>query len=251
MGLLRVFPFPVFQPSSLALSSPASPAMQNDAGEMVDMYIPRKCSATNRMIGAGDYASVQLNIGHVSEDGCVRFPAPPLLGGCFFRPAPPPGSRRPAPAARLPPRAAVAAAATAAATRRRCSGDGLLCKPVGRRVCGSRQRRLRRCPRGRSRLVKDSPAAGLQVAGGRREAAAVCGELLRSIAARFVFLPAGRSNLCARSCSLYTKEYTTFAFSGYIRKQVRADALLATGRVRPAACARALLTLSADVLCSG
>ena len=44
-------------------------AMQNDAGEMVDLYIPRKCSATNRLIGAGDHASVQFNIGHVSEDG--------------------------------------------------------------------------------------------------------------------------------------------------------------------------------------
>jgi len=43
--------------------------MQNDAGEMVDLYIPRKCSATNRLIGAGDHASVQFNIGHVSEDG--------------------------------------------------------------------------------------------------------------------------------------------------------------------------------------
>jgi small subunit ribosomal protein S21e len=43
--------------------------MQNDAGEMVDMYIPRKCSATNRLIGAGDRASVQFNIGHVSEEG--------------------------------------------------------------------------------------------------------------------------------------------------------------------------------------
>ena len=36
----------------------------------------------------------------------------------------------------------------------------------------------------------------------------------------------------ARCCSLYTKEYTTFAFSGFIRKKVRADALLATGCVR-------------------
>ena len=44
-------------------------AMQNDAGEMVDLYIPRKCSATNRLIGAGDHASVQFNVGHVSEDG--------------------------------------------------------------------------------------------------------------------------------------------------------------------------------------
>jgi hypothetical protein len=44
-------------------------AMQNDSGEMVDLYIPRKCSATNRLIAAGDHASVQFNVGHVSEDG--------------------------------------------------------------------------------------------------------------------------------------------------------------------------------------
>merc|ERR1712126_242331 len=27
--------------------------MQNEAGEYVDLYIPRKCSASNRIIGAG------------------------------------------------------------------------------------------------------------------------------------------------------------------------------------------------------
>ena len=43
--------------------------MQNDSGEMVDLNIPRKCSATNRLIAAGDHASVQFNVGHVSEDG--------------------------------------------------------------------------------------------------------------------------------------------------------------------------------------
>ncbi|XP_061758563.1 small ribosomal subunit protein eS21 isoform X2 [Nerophis ophidion] len=36
--------------------------MQNDAGEYVDLYVPRKCSASNRIIGAKDHASVQINI---------------------------------------------------------------------------------------------------------------------------------------------------------------------------------------------
>merc|ERR1711934_926313 len=36
--------------------------MQNEAGEYVDMYIPRKCSASNRIIAAKDHASVQMNI---------------------------------------------------------------------------------------------------------------------------------------------------------------------------------------------
>merc|ERR1711981_489009 len=41
--------------------------MQNDAGEYVDMYIPRKCSASNRLIHAKDHASVQMNIAEVDE----------------------------------------------------------------------------------------------------------------------------------------------------------------------------------------
>ncbi|KAG6476159.1 40S ribosomal protein S21-like [Zingiber officinale] len=43
--------------------------MQNEAGEMMDLYIPRKCSATNRLITAKDHASVQINIGHLNESG--------------------------------------------------------------------------------------------------------------------------------------------------------------------------------------
>nr|ABW90427.1 putative ribosomal protein S21 [Barentsia elongata] len=39
--------------------------MQNDAGEMVDMYVPRKCSTSNRIISARDYASIQMNIAEV------------------------------------------------------------------------------------------------------------------------------------------------------------------------------------------
>uniref|UniRef100_A0A453I3Z7 40S ribosomal protein S21 n=1 Tax=Aegilops tauschii subsp. strangulata TaxID=200361 RepID=A0A453I3Z7_AEGTS len=43
--------------------------MQNEVGDMVDLYVPRKCSATNRIITAKDHASVQINIGHVDENG--------------------------------------------------------------------------------------------------------------------------------------------------------------------------------------
>mmetsp|Transcript_41120 Transcript_41120/g.116996 ORF Transcript_41120/g.116996 Transcript_41120/m.116996 type:complete len:82 (-) Transcript_41120:132-377(-) len=43
--------------------------MQNEDGKQVDLYIPRKCSATNRLIPAKDHASVQMNIGHVDENG--------------------------------------------------------------------------------------------------------------------------------------------------------------------------------------
>merc|ERR1712055_520563 len=44
-----------------------SATMQNEAGEYVDMYIPRKCSASNRIIAAKDHASIQINIAEVDE----------------------------------------------------------------------------------------------------------------------------------------------------------------------------------------
>ncbi|KAJ9490663.1 hypothetical protein VN97_g2596 [Penicillium thymicola] len=43
--------------------------MENDKGEIVDLYVPRKCSATNRIIKANDHASVQLSVGKVDENG--------------------------------------------------------------------------------------------------------------------------------------------------------------------------------------
>jgi len=39
------------------------------AGENVDLYIPRKCSWTNRLITAKDHASIQVNIGHLDDTG--------------------------------------------------------------------------------------------------------------------------------------------------------------------------------------
>ena len=41
--------------------------MQNEAGEYVDMYIPRKCSASNRILSAKDHASIQINLADVDE----------------------------------------------------------------------------------------------------------------------------------------------------------------------------------------
>ena len=40
--------------------------MQNDAGEFVDLSVPRKCSASNRIIAAKDHASIQMNVAEVS-----------------------------------------------------------------------------------------------------------------------------------------------------------------------------------------
>lgn len=41
--------------------------MQNDSGEVVDVYIPRKCTYTNRIIGARDFSSVQITVAEVDE----------------------------------------------------------------------------------------------------------------------------------------------------------------------------------------
>jgi small subunit ribosomal protein S21e len=39
--------------------------MQNEEGENVDLYVPRKCSYTNRLVEAKDHASVQINVANV------------------------------------------------------------------------------------------------------------------------------------------------------------------------------------------
>lgn len=39
--------------------------MQNEAGENVDLYVPRKCSWTNQLIKAKDHSSIQVNVANV------------------------------------------------------------------------------------------------------------------------------------------------------------------------------------------
>lgn len=41
--------------------------MQNDAGEFVDLYVPRKCSASSRIICAKDHPSIQMNVAEVDK----------------------------------------------------------------------------------------------------------------------------------------------------------------------------------------
>lgn len=40
-------------------------SMQNEKGELVDLYVPRKCSWTSRLVQAKDHASVQINVANV------------------------------------------------------------------------------------------------------------------------------------------------------------------------------------------
>jgi len=39
--------------------------MQNEQGDYVDIILPRKCAATNRLLHAKDHASVQINVYNV------------------------------------------------------------------------------------------------------------------------------------------------------------------------------------------
>jgi len=56
--------------------------MQNDAGENVDLYIPRKCSASNRIIYAKDHASIQMNIADVDEKTGMALPSSKTYAIC-------------------------------------------------------------------------------------------------------------------------------------------------------------------------
>jgi len=39
--------------------------MQNEEGLNVDLYVPRKCSWTNRLVESKDHAAVQINVANV------------------------------------------------------------------------------------------------------------------------------------------------------------------------------------------
>ncbi|KAK1387598.1 40S ribosomal protein S21 [Heracleum sosnowskyi] len=67
IGELRHFTF-ILPPISSS-SSLRAVKMMNDEGQNMDLYIPRKCSATNRLITSKDHASVQINVGHLDERG--------------------------------------------------------------------------------------------------------------------------------------------------------------------------------------
>ncbi|OII75673.1 40s ribosomal protein S21 [Cryptosporidium andersoni] len=43
--------------------------MQNIEGKVVDLYIPRKCSATKRLIAAKEHGAVQIDVAVVDDEG--------------------------------------------------------------------------------------------------------------------------------------------------------------------------------------
>ena len=46
--------------------------MQNDKKEIVDLYTPRKCSWTNRIITATDRGAVQFRVAHTNKEGIAN-----------------------------------------------------------------------------------------------------------------------------------------------------------------------------------
>ncbi|TPP39858.1 Ribosomal protein S21e family protein [Leishmania donovani] len=50
----------------------ATIGMFNEEGENVDLYIPRKCHATNTLIEAHDHAAVQISIANVGPNGVIN-----------------------------------------------------------------------------------------------------------------------------------------------------------------------------------
>merc|ERR1712228_559101 len=69
----------------LIYSAAAMAGMVSSDGQSIDLYIPRKCNATNRLIQAKDKASVQLNIGHVNSDGVYTGEFTPMALCGFIR----------------------------------------------------------------------------------------------------------------------------------------------------------------------
>jgi small subunit ribosomal protein S21e len=52
-----------------AKATPVKCAQELSPLTFLSSYVPRKCSATNRIIKANDHASVQISIGKVDENG--------------------------------------------------------------------------------------------------------------------------------------------------------------------------------------
>ena len=57
----------------------------NEEGENVDLYIPRKCHATNTLIEAHDHASVQISIANVGPNGVINGTATTLCITGYLR----------------------------------------------------------------------------------------------------------------------------------------------------------------------
>lgn len=56
----------------------------NDKHKLTDIYLPRKCDYTDRVITSRDYSSVQLSICNVRPDGTIDLAASNLVTLCGY-----------------------------------------------------------------------------------------------------------------------------------------------------------------------
>ena len=56
----------------------------NDKNNLTDIYLPRKCDYTDRIITSKDRSSVQLNICDVNEDGTIDLSKSHIITICGF-----------------------------------------------------------------------------------------------------------------------------------------------------------------------
>ena len=59
--------------------------MQNEDGRVVDLYVPRKCMATNKLIHPKDHASVHINVAQVDENGVMTGQVDSVTIGGYMR----------------------------------------------------------------------------------------------------------------------------------------------------------------------
>ncbi|KAM3147839.1 hypothetical protein pb186bvf_000167 [Paramecium bursaria] len=53
----------------MAAREEGSAGMVNDQGKVVDLYVPRRCDYTNKILDSKDISSVQINVGLVDQQG--------------------------------------------------------------------------------------------------------------------------------------------------------------------------------------
>ena len=56
----------------------------NDKNKLTDIYLPRKCDYTDRVITSKDRSSVQISICNVREDGTIDLSTPNLVTLCGY-----------------------------------------------------------------------------------------------------------------------------------------------------------------------
>ena len=56
----------------------------NDKNNLTDIYLPRKCDYTDRIITSKDRSSVQLNICDLNEDGTINLNKSHIITICGF-----------------------------------------------------------------------------------------------------------------------------------------------------------------------